>query len=121
VDLGWDLRMSGVLNLQSGRPYLRLAQVAGPNGALTITVDNSDDLRMPSSAVFDLGIQKTFNTGKNTDLTIGIQVLNLFNEDAVEYFSTWNINELSDGTLQDFTPSNWISPRRAQLRVKFAF
>ena len=121
VDVGWDLRLSGVLNLQSGRPYLRLAQVAAPNAALTITVDNSDDLKMPSSAVLDLGLQKVFKTGKGTDLTIGIQVLNLLNEDAVEYFSTWNINELSDGTLQDYTPSNWINPRRAQIRLKFAF
>jgi outer membrane receptor protein involved in Fe transport len=122
VDVGWGLRLSGILNIQSGRPYLRLAQVVDPNGsALTITVDNSDDLRMPSSAVFDLGVQKVFNTGRGTDLTLGIQILNLFNEDAVEYWSTWNINQLPDGTLQDFTPSNWVNPRRAQIRVKFAF
>ena len=81
VDLGWDLRLSGILNVQSGRPYLRLAQVVAPNGdAITVTIDASESLRLPTSAVFDLGLQKVFNTGKNTDLTIGIQVLNLFNE-----------------------------------------
>ncbi len=117
VDLGWDLRLSGILNIQSGRPYLRLAQVVAPNGdAITVTIDASDDLRMPSSTVFDLGLQKSFNTGKGTDLTIGIQVLNLFNEDAVEYFFSW---QLYPG--DEFVPSNWINPRRAQLRLRFAF
>ncbi len=52
----------------------------------------------------------------NIDLTIGIEVLNLFNEDAVENFASW---QLYPG--DDFVPSNWINPRRAQLRVKFAF
>ena len=66
-------------------------------------------------------MQKVFNTGKGTALTLGVQILNLLNEDAVEYWSTWNINELSDGTLQDYTASNWINPRRAQVRIKFAF
>ena len=117
VDLGWDLRLSGILNVQSGRPYLRLAQVVAPNGdAITVTIDASESLRLPTSAVFDLGLQKVFNTGKNTDLTIGIQVLNLFNEDAVEYYASW---QLYPG--DEFTPSNWINPRRAQIRLKFAF
>jgi len=117
VDLGWDLRLSGILNLQSGRPYLRLAQVVAPNGdAITVTIDASEDLRMPSSAVFDLGLQKVFNTGKGTNLTLGVQVLNLLNEDAVEYYASW---QLYPG--DEFVPNNWINPRRAQIRLKFAF
>jgi hypothetical protein len=114
VDIGWDLRLSGVLNLQSGRPYLRLAQVVAPNGdALTITVDASEDLRMPTSAVFDLGLQKVFNTGRNTDLTIGVQVLNLFNEDAVEYFASW---QLYPG--DEFVPRTAPPPHTSRGRLR---
>ena len=61
-------------------------------------------------------MQKTFGLGGNVDLDIGLQLLNAFNEDAVEYFSTWN---LFPG--QNFEPSSWVSPRRLQIKVKLGF
>jgi hypothetical protein len=118
VDVGWDVRLSGVLNLQSGRPYLRLAQVVAPytGTALTVTVDDSESLRLPSQAILDLGAQKTFKLGGDVALDIGLQVLNVFNEDAVEYWASW---VLFAG--QDFTPADWVSPRRLQLKVAVNF
>ncbi len=118
VDIGWGLRASGVLNIQSGRPYLRLAFVNGPiNGrAITVTADDSESLRMPSQAILDLGLQKTFTLGGNVDLDIGLQLLNALNEDAPEYWSSWT---LFPG--QNFEPSSWVSPRRAQVKVKVSF
>ncbi len=118
VDVGWGVRLSGVLNLQSGRPYLRLAQVVGPTTgqALTITADASEDLRLPSQAILDLGVQKTFSLGRNVDLDIGLQLLNALNEDAVEYYSTWTLFQ-----GQNFEPSSWVSPRRLQIKLKLAF
>ena len=86
VDVGWGLRASGVLNVQSGRPYLRLAQVVGPTtgAAITLTADNSDSLRMPTQTIIDLGLQKTFKVGSNVGLDIGLQLLDVLNEDAEE-------------------------------------
>jgi outer membrane receptor protein involved in Fe transport len=117
VDIGWGTRFSGVLNFQSGRPYLRLAQVVTPTGgALTITADNSESLRLPSSTVIDLGLQKTFALGQTVDLDIGLQLLNALNEDAVEYFASWT---LYPG--EDFVPSYWVNPRRLQVKLKLSF
>jgi hypothetical protein len=118
VDLGWGLRASGVLNIQSGRPYLRLAHITGPvtGRAITLTADASDDLRLPSQTILDLGLQKTFTLGANVDLDIGLQLLNALNDDAVEYFSDWI---LFPG--EDYSPSDWLSPRRLQIKLKLAF
>ena len=118
VDIGWGVRASGVLNLQSGRPYLRLAQVVGPTtgAAITLTADNSDSLRMPTQTIFDLGLQKTFNLGGNVGLDIGLQLLNVLNEDAEEYYSSLTLFQ-----GQDFQPSSWVSPRRLQIKVQLEF
>jgi len=118
VDVGWGVRASGVLNIQSGRPYLRLAQVVGPatGAALTITADASEDLRLPSQTILDLGVQKTFNLGSDVGLDVGLQLLNATNEDAVEYFSSWTLF-----AGQDFAPSSWVSPRRLQVKLKLEF
>ena len=118
VDIGWGLRASGVLNLQSGRPYLRLAFVNGPitGRAITITADDSEDLRMPSQAILDLGLQKTFQLGSGVYCDIGLQLLNALNEDAAEYFASWL---LFPG--QEFEDASWVSPRRLQIKLKLAF
>ena len=118
VDIGWGLRASGVLNVQSGRPYLRLAQVVGPTtgAAITLTADNSDSLRMPTQTIIDLGLQKTFKVGSNVGLDIGLQLLNVLNEDAEEYYSSLTLFQ-----GQDFNPSSWVSPRRLQVKVQLAF
>lgn len=118
VDVGWGLRVSGVLNIQSGRPYLRLAQVVGPatGQALTITADASEDLRMPSQAILDLGVQKDFSLGGGVDLDLGLQLLNVTNEDAVEYYSAWILFQ-----GQDFSPASWVSPRRLQVKLQLSF
>jgi len=119
VDLGWGLRASGVLNIQSGRPYLRLAFLNGlyTKRPITIAADVSDSLRLPSQTILDLGLQKTFRLGGNLDLDIGLQVLNALNDDAVEYFSDWVL--FFPG--EDYVPSDWLSPRRMQVKLKLAF
>ena len=118
VDVGWGLRLSGVLNIQSGRPYLRLAQIVGPTTgqALTVTVDSSEDLRLPTQTILDVGVQKGFALGGGVDLDLGLQMLNVTNEDAVEYYSSW---VLFQG--QEFSPSSWVSPRRLQAKLQLTF
>jgi hypothetical protein len=118
VDVGWGLRLSGVLNIQSGRPYLRLAQVVGPTTgqALTITADASEELRLPNQAILDVGVQKGFDLGGGVDLDLGLQMLNVTNEDAVEYYSSWTLFQ-----GQEFSPSSWVSPRRLQAKLQLTF
>jgi hypothetical protein len=118
VDIGWGLRASGVVNIQSGRPYLRLEQVVGPTtgAALTITADDSESLRLPSQKIIDLGLQKTFKLGSDASLDVGLQLLNVTNEAAVEYYSSWTLFQ-----GQSFEPSSWVSPRRLQVKLQFAF
>ena len=118
VDVGWGLRASGVLNWQSGRPYMRLANVVGPTtgAALTVTADASDSLRMPSQTILDLALQKTFKLGGDVTLDLGLQLLNALNDDAVEYYSSW---VLFPG--QNFEPSSWVAPRRLVIRAQIAF
>jgi hypothetical protein len=118
VSLRWGLLASGVLNVQSGRPYLRLAQVVGPttNQALTITADASEDLRMPSQTILDLALQKTVKIANDTNVEFGVQLLNALNEDAEEYYSSWILFR-----GQNFEPATWVSPRRLQLKLKVTF
>jgi hypothetical protein len=117
VDIGWGMRLSGVLNVQSGRPWWRTALVYTPTfNPITITADAGDHLRLPDQAILDLGLQKTFALGKGVDFDIALQVLNALNEDAVEYWSSWRLNpgeELEGG--------HWVSPRRLQVKFKLAF
>ena len=49
-------------------------------------------------------------------LDIGLQLLNVLNEDAEEYYSS---QTLFQG--QDFNPSVWVSPRRLQVKVQLTF
>ncbi len=42
--------------------------------------------------------------------------LNATNDDTVEYWATWL---LQPG--EQFVPSNWINPRRLQVRLKLGF
>ena len=50
------------------------------------------------------------------NLDIGLQVLNVLNEDAPEYWVDWI---LFPG--EDYEARDWVSPRRLQLKVKLAF
>jgi hypothetical protein len=118
VDVGWGLRLSGVLNVQTGRPYMRVAQLVGPYTFtnLRVAADVSHDLVHPTSKIIDLAAQKTFQLGKRVTFDVGIQLLNVLNDDAVEYLATW---DLSPG--EPFVPSGWVNPRRWQIRLKLGF
>lgn len=118
VSVMWGMLASAVLNLQSGRPYMRLAQIVGPTTgqAITLTADASDSLRLPSQKILDLALQKSFRVSRGANLEFGLQLLNVFNENAVEYYSSWTLFQ-----GQNFTPSGWVSPRRLQVKLKLIF
>jgi hypothetical protein len=118
VDLGWDTRFSGVLNVQSGRPWYRTAQVVTPYtfNPETIIADAGDHLRFPDQAILDIGVQKTFNLGRAVNLDIGLQVLNALNDDSVEYWADWRLDR-----EQELEGTAWVAPRRLQVKVKLSF
>ena len=111
-------KISSVVNIQSGRIYDRQQQVRLPNRGTTtiITSPGSDSQRLPTQYLWDLGVGKHFNLGKGTALNIDIQILNLLNDGAVEWW-----RDLNYPVGEEPLPGGWLLPRRAQLRVRFTF
>jgi hypothetical protein len=83
---------------------------------ITITAEHGDHLRYPDQAILDLGLQKTIDLGKGVDFDIALQVLNVFNEDAAEYWADWSLTP-----EQELEGTWWVSPRRLQVKFKLAF
>ncbi len=115
----WQIKFSTVVNFQIGRPYDRYKWVqlpSSPDTTQIIAEPASYDQRYPDQLIWDLGIGKHFNLGKGTNLSVDLQVLNLLNDDAVE---GWRTREFSPD--ENPVPSQWVLPRRAELRLRFAF
>jgi hypothetical protein len=118
VNVAYGFRLSGTVNIQSGRPYARTAQVSPPVGpANAVPMEQRrDGQRYPTSKVIDLGLNKNVRFGKTMSLDLGVQILNVFNEDAVEGWSS--VNLIAGQTL---TAANWIAPRQSRITVRFSF
>jgi outer membrane receptor protein involved in Fe transport len=119
LDLPWQMELSGSLNWQSGRPYNRQGRV--PNDVLeqgaqwVIFEPASDDRRLPSTFVLDLGLGKRWKIGE-MELKTDLQVLNVLNEDAHQF---WETQRLDDG--QTYVPDSYVYPRRAVIRIGLRF
>jgi hypothetical protein len=119
VVLPYQFKINSVVLIQSGRTYDRFQRVPLPNGPGSfdiITQPASDSQRFPTQYLWDLGVGKNFNLGKGADLSIFLQILNLLNDDAVDSWRDyrWPIGE-------EPLPGSWVLPRRAELRLRFAF
>jgi outer membrane receptor protein involved in Fe transport len=115
--LGHGFRVSGTVNVQSGRPYVRTAQVTPPKGpanAVPMEVAN-DGQRYDTSSVVDLAVGKTFTVGV-VAIDLNLQVLNLFNDAAVE---AWASRNLYAG--QTYVANDWVSPRQARITARVSF
>jgi hypothetical protein len=116
-ELPWNLHANASINLESGRPYYRQFQLPGGGGSFSARralLDTS--LRHPFQKIVDFGIGRVFPMGDRGELKLDVQVLNLLNDDATDWFQT---TVLADG--DEFIPAFWVKPRRVQLRVGFAF
>jgi outer membrane receptor protein involved in Fe transport len=119
VDLPWTMELTGTLNWQSGRPYNRQFQVTGllDQGATTIILDpNSDDRRLPSTFVLDLGLGKRWKLGDRVTLKTDLQVLNVTNEDAHQF---WVSQVLDEG--ESYVKDSFVYPRRGMIRIGIEF
>jgi len=115
----WQFKFSTVVNFQIGRPYDRYTWVPVPSGhnrTQIIAEPASYDQRFPDQLIWDLGIGKHFNLGRGTNLSVDLQILNILNDDAVE---GWRTREFSSD--ENPVPSQWVLPRRAELRLRFQF
>ena len=115
----WQIKFSTVANFQIGRPYDRYKYVQLPDSWQTtqiIAEPASYDQRYPDQLIWDLSIGKHFNLGKETNLSVDLQILNLLNDDAVE---GWRTREFNPD--ENPVPSQWVLPRRAELRLRFEF
>jgi hypothetical protein len=113
-DLPWDMVLSTVVNLQSGRPYNRQITVHGMNqGPVTVIMDPADDSRRHSfQKQIDLSIGKRLRLGRTT-LHLDALILNLLNEDAEDRWSTLVLQSPGD----EYTVAAYLRPRRIMLRL----
>ena len=118
VMLPYQFKINSVINIQSGRTYDRRQWYRLPNhgGGQIITDPGGDDQRFPTQYLWDFGVGKHFNLGKETDFSIYLQILNILNDDAVV---GWQTQTYTEG--EDLVPGSWVLPRRAELRLRFAF
>ena len=116
----WQIKLSTVVNFQTGRPYDRYAFVQEPSTwwrqTRVIAEPASYDQRYPDQFLWDLSIGKHFDLGKGTNLSVDLQMLNILNDDAVE---GWRSREFNPDEKP--VPSLWVLPRRAELRLRFEF
>jgi hypothetical protein len=116
----WQIKLSTVVNIQTGRPYDRYAFVQEPSTwwreTRVIAEPASYKQRYPDQFLWDFSIGKHFNLGKGTNLSVDLQILNILNDDAVE---GWRSREFNPDNNP--VPSQWVLPRRAELRLRFEF
>jgi hypothetical protein len=119
VDLPWTMELTGTFNWQSGRPYARLGRVSSDfleQGAKIVVLEPaSDDRRLPSTMLLDLALGKRWKIGDVT-LKTDLQVLNVLNEDANQF---WETLVLLPG--ERYTPDTYVYPRRAMIRIGIEF
>jgi hypothetical protein len=117
-DLPWEMLLSTVVGLQSGRPYNRQISVHGMNqGPVTVIMDPADDSKRHSfQKQIDLAIGKRLRLG-GTTLHLDALILNLLNEDAEDRWSTLVLQNPDD----EHTVAAYLRPRRVMLRLGLDF
>jgi hypothetical protein len=116
-DLPWGLDSSAVFRYMDGRPYNRQVRVPGlEQGTISVIMEPAnDDLRLPTRTVLDLTLGKSFSLGAGTALRFDIQVFNILNEDAWDW---WEGSAYGEGV---YIPTDYMLPRRIMLRLAFDF
>jgi hypothetical protein len=117
VELPWKIDASLAVNWQTGRPYARLArQRLGQGSTFFIFEKASDERRLPSSTLIDVGLGKKFALAHGVELELGVDVFNLLNEDANTFWESLWVDADEQYVASDFA---W--PRRAMLRLGLSF
>jgi len=115
VMLPYQFKLNSVVNIQSGRTYDRRQNYVLPNTSGYIVTSPSDGT-LPTQYLWDFGVGKHFDLGKGTDFSIYLHILNILNDDAI---TSWQTQAPRGGDY--LIPDAWVLPRRAELRLRFAF
>jgi len=115
VMLPYQFKINSVVNIQSGRTYDRQQNYNLPNSRGWI-VNSPSDGTLPTQYLWDFGVGKHFSLGKGSDLSIYLQILNILNDDAYTGFIS-----LRPTGGDELIPNGWVLPRRANIRLRFAF
>ena len=116
VMLPYQFKINSVVNIQTGRIYDRRQWYVLPESGGDELITNPGEDRLPTQFLWDFGVGKHFNLGRDTDFSIYLQILNILNDAAIE---DWVTQTYTDG--EDLVPGYWVLPRRAQIRLRFAF
>ncbi|MCP4662473.1 MAG: hypothetical protein GY856_44310 [bacterium] len=71
---------------------------------------------MPTQYLWDVSLGKHFSLGDKMNLSLDLQVLNVLNDDAPEY---WRTRDFQGD--EEPIPREWVLPRRTALRLRFEF
>jgi hypothetical protein len=115
VMLPYQFKLNSVVNIQSGRTYDRRQSIGSSLGGGFIVNEPSYGT-LPTQYLWDFGVGKHFNLGKQTDLSIYLQILNILNDGAI---TGWQTIQPRSG--DELIPDAWVLPRRANIRLRFAF
>jgi hypothetical protein len=110
-ELPWNMHANTVVNLQSGRPYSRQIELPTSQRPPAILAPASDDQRHPFQYIWDIGIGKRFSLPRDGEINVDLQVLNILNDDATDWFETVRLN-----AGDRFLPNYWVKPRRLMVR-----
>jgi hypothetical protein len=113
--LPWEMRANTSINIQSGRPYYRQIRAPYETQASSQNYFIAESFRHPSQSIVDLGVGKTISLGQ-VDLNLDLQLFNLLNNDATDFFETVI---LAEGDT--FRPNTWVKPRRLMLHAGIQF
>jgi outer membrane receptor protein involved in Fe transport len=117
--LPWGMNAGTMVTLQSGRAYSRQTDVWLEQGRTTVIMEpGNDGQRFPSQAIIDLSLGKGFNLGGGVLFNVDLQLYNLLNDDAWDYWENLSIQE-----GERFVPdaAYYMLPRRLQIRVGVEF
>ncbi len=111
-----DVVLSGYFQFLSGRPWASATRVRLPQGTRWILLEPPGAQRFPSSSLLDLRFSKVFRFGRDQKLEVLVDVLNVFNDNAVRAVAS------NDPFNPRFgQPQRLVEPRRAMLGLKLAF
>jgi hypothetical protein len=118
--LPWDFIVSPSLDIQSGKPFPRQIRVNSLNQPSPYNIlepaGSRDGLRLDSQELVNINVGKRFYIG-GTEIKIDGIIYNLLNDDAPLFLATTRLQTPGD----EFTPDEWILPRRLMVKLGISF
>ena len=113
---GVEILVGSNFQYLTGTPYTGLANVTLPQGVRPIYIEPFGSRRLSSQEILDLRISKIFPLGSTRSVEVLGDILNALNDTAEEGVATRNVFSPNFAVGTDF-----LTPRRAMLGVKFSF